>query len=48
MISLWHLLWIIPVSGSFGFVLCALLCAIPEQKAWKDEIVLEDTQAYDN
>ena len=27
MISVWHLLWIVPVATMFGFVLCALLSA---------------------
>ena len=25
MMSAWHLLWIVPVSGSLGFFFCALL-----------------------
>jgi len=27
MISAWNLLWIIPLSASFGLVICALLSA---------------------
>ena len=27
MMSIWHLLWIIPLAGSFGFILAALLAA---------------------
>ena len=30
MISLWHLLWIVPLSVVFGFVIAALLCAAKE------------------
>lgn len=25
MISVWHLLWIVPLAGSVGFMTCALL-----------------------
>ena len=25
MISAWHLLWIVPLAGSIGFMTCALL-----------------------
>lgn len=31
MISLWHLLWIVPVSAFIGFVLAALLAAGKEK-----------------
>ena len=27
MISLWNLLWIVPLSGSFGFVMAAVMAA---------------------
>ena len=27
MISMWHLLWIIPLAGSIGFITAALLSA---------------------
>lgn len=27
MISLWHLLWIIPCSACFGLLICALMVA---------------------
>lgn len=30
MISLWHLLWIIPISVIFGFSVSAFLCAAKE------------------
>jgi hypothetical protein len=27
MMSMWHLLWIVPLAGSLGFVVAALLAA---------------------
>lgn len=27
MISAWNLLWIVPLAGSFGFVICSLFAA---------------------
>ena len=27
MISAWHLLWIVPLAGTIGFICCALLSA---------------------
>lgn len=27
MIHIWHLLWVVPLSGTIGFIACALLSA---------------------
>lgn len=35
MMSIWHLLWIIPLSGSIGFLIAALLAVNSEMK-WRE------------
>lgn len=37
MISLWHLLWIVPLSVVFGFVVAAMLCANKTADVYVDE-----------
>ena len=36
MISLWHLLWIVPLSVIFGFITAALLCANQTRDVYVD------------
>lgn len=31
MISAWHLLWIVPVAGTIGFLISAFLSTIPDE-----------------
>lgn len=34
MISAWNLLWIVPLSASFGFVVCAILAVGGRDDRW--------------
>lgn len=37
MIHALHLLWIVPLAGSFGFVLCAILTGCARSDRYMDE-----------
>jgi hypothetical protein len=42
MISIWHLLWIMPLSGMAGFMMAALCAAASDRRSYNEKQTVVD------